>query len=192
MHWTVGRVKITKIVELETTGHTRFILPQATKEEIQKFCETATIPPNFESPKEYELTLRSWVGKYQNMTNYRYWYAKCYSEQQKNTMDAHKDLYDALVAFPTGNTSEAARLAYEGLTKYEKILEDAVAKNTLQDDDLAIEEIMLGILTWRKALELENRQIPNEFPLRSVWLQHQARLKQIEQEFNRQISPQRN
>jgi glyoxylase-like metal-dependent hydrolase (beta-lactamase superfamily II) len=36
MHWTVGRVKITKIVELETTGHTRFILPQATKEEIQK------------------------------------------------------------------------------------------------------------------------------------------------------------
>jgi glyoxylase-like metal-dependent hydrolase (beta-lactamase superfamily II) len=36
MHWTVGGVKITKIVELETTGHTRFILPQATKEEIQK------------------------------------------------------------------------------------------------------------------------------------------------------------
>ncbi|HET7492585.1 MAG TPA: MBL fold metallo-hydrolase [Bradyrhizobium sp.] len=36
MHWKIGRVKITKIVELETTGHTRFILPQATKEEIQK------------------------------------------------------------------------------------------------------------------------------------------------------------
>ena len=36
MHWNVGKVKITKIVELETTGHTRFILPQATKEEIRK------------------------------------------------------------------------------------------------------------------------------------------------------------
>ena len=35
MHWNVGKVKITKIVELETTGHTRFILPQATKEEIR-------------------------------------------------------------------------------------------------------------------------------------------------------------
>jgi len=36
MHWNVGRVKITKVVELETVGSTRFILPLATNEEIQK------------------------------------------------------------------------------------------------------------------------------------------------------------
>ncbi|WP_213773013.1 MBL fold metallo-hydrolase [Bradyrhizobium sp. dw_78] len=36
MHWTIGRVKITKIVELETVGSTRFILPLAGNEEIQK------------------------------------------------------------------------------------------------------------------------------------------------------------
>jgi glyoxylase-like metal-dependent hydrolase (beta-lactamase superfamily II) len=36
MHWNVGKVKITKIVELETVGSTRFILPLATNEEIQK------------------------------------------------------------------------------------------------------------------------------------------------------------
>jgi glyoxylase-like metal-dependent hydrolase (beta-lactamase superfamily II) len=36
MHWNVGKVRITKIVELETTGHTSFILPQATHEEIRK------------------------------------------------------------------------------------------------------------------------------------------------------------
>jgi glyoxylase-like metal-dependent hydrolase (beta-lactamase superfamily II) len=36
MHWTIGRVKITKIVELETVGSTRFILPLASNEEIQK------------------------------------------------------------------------------------------------------------------------------------------------------------
>jgi len=36
MRWNVGRVKITKIVELETTGHTRFILPLASNDEIQK------------------------------------------------------------------------------------------------------------------------------------------------------------
>jgi glyoxylase-like metal-dependent hydrolase (beta-lactamase superfamily II) len=36
MHWNVGRVKITKIVELETTGSTRFILPLAGNEEIRK------------------------------------------------------------------------------------------------------------------------------------------------------------
>jgi len=34
MHWTVGRVRITKVVELETVGGTRFILPRAGREEI--------------------------------------------------------------------------------------------------------------------------------------------------------------
>jgi len=36
MQWQVGKVRITKVVELETLGHTRFILPLATHEEIQK------------------------------------------------------------------------------------------------------------------------------------------------------------
>ena len=36
MQWTVGKVKITKIIELETIGSTRFILPLASNEEIRK------------------------------------------------------------------------------------------------------------------------------------------------------------
>src|ERR1700694_2167143 len=36
MRWNVGRVKITKIVELETIGSTRFILPLASNEEIRE------------------------------------------------------------------------------------------------------------------------------------------------------------
>ena len=36
MHWNVGRVKITRAVEMETVGSTRLILPLATNEEIQK------------------------------------------------------------------------------------------------------------------------------------------------------------
>jgi glyoxylase-like metal-dependent hydrolase (beta-lactamase superfamily II) len=36
MQWNVGRVRITKIVELETVGSTRFILPLAGNEAIQK------------------------------------------------------------------------------------------------------------------------------------------------------------
>ena len=36
MQWKIGKVKITKVVELETVGSTRFILPLATNEEIQK------------------------------------------------------------------------------------------------------------------------------------------------------------
>lgn len=36
MYWKVGKVRITKIVELETQGSTRFILPSATNEENRK------------------------------------------------------------------------------------------------------------------------------------------------------------
>lgn len=36
MSWTVGKVKITRFVEMETVGSTRFILPAATNDEIQK------------------------------------------------------------------------------------------------------------------------------------------------------------
>jgi len=36
MRWKIGKVTVTKIVELETVGQTRFILPSATYEEIQK------------------------------------------------------------------------------------------------------------------------------------------------------------
>jgi len=36
MHWTIGKVKITKVVELETVGSTRFILPLASNEEIRR------------------------------------------------------------------------------------------------------------------------------------------------------------
>ena len=35
MNWTVGKVRITKIVEMETVGSTRFILPQAGPDDIK-------------------------------------------------------------------------------------------------------------------------------------------------------------
>jgi len=36
MQWKVGKVRITKVVELETVGSTKFILPLASNEEIRK------------------------------------------------------------------------------------------------------------------------------------------------------------
>jgi glyoxylase-like metal-dependent hydrolase (beta-lactamase superfamily II) len=44
MHWKIGKVKITKVVELETIGSTRFILPLASKEEI---CKLPWLIPHF-------------------------------------------------------------------------------------------------------------------------------------------------
>jgi glyoxylase-like metal-dependent hydrolase (beta-lactamase superfamily II) len=44
MQWKIGDVKVTKIVELESVGRTKFVLPQATPEEIKKL---AWLAPDF-------------------------------------------------------------------------------------------------------------------------------------------------
>ena len=36
--WQIGRVKVTRIVEMELAGGTRFILPQATRDEVKKMA----------------------------------------------------------------------------------------------------------------------------------------------------------
>jgi len=48
MRWNVGHVKITKIVELETIGSTRFILPQADTEAIKSL---PWLIPDFATPE---------------------------------------------------------------------------------------------------------------------------------------------
>ena len=59
MSWTVGRVKLTKIVEIASTGGTRFIHPQATSEEIQKL---PWLVPNYASAEgRLKLAVQSWI-----------------------------------------------------------------------------------------------------------------------------------
>ena len=55
MHWQVGKVKITKVVEMETIGSTRFILPLATNEEMQRL---PWLIPHF-ATEEGRLKIRS-------------------------------------------------------------------------------------------------------------------------------------
>ncbi|MDB5573474.1 MAG: Betalactamaselike [Tardiphaga sp.] len=48
MGWTIGKVKITKVVELETIGSTRFILPQAGPDQIKAL---PWLTPAFATPE---------------------------------------------------------------------------------------------------------------------------------------------
>jgi glyoxylase-like metal-dependent hydrolase (beta-lactamase superfamily II) len=59
MYWNVGKVKITKIVELETVGSTRFILPLATNEEIRKL--PWLIPPFATEEGRLKMSIHSLV-----------------------------------------------------------------------------------------------------------------------------------
>lgn len=48
MEWRIGKVRIIKVVEIETIGGTRFILPQASPEAIQKL---PWLTPHFATPE---------------------------------------------------------------------------------------------------------------------------------------------
>jgi glyoxylase-like metal-dependent hydrolase (beta-lactamase superfamily II) len=59
IRWTVGRVAITKIVEIAAVGGTRFILPQATPQETQRIPWLAPAYANAEG--RLRLNVQSWI-----------------------------------------------------------------------------------------------------------------------------------
>lgn len=59
MQWTVGRVKITNVVEIGATGGTRFILPLATPEEAQKM--PWLVPHYANAEGRLRLNVQSWI-----------------------------------------------------------------------------------------------------------------------------------
>lgn len=59
MQWTVGRVKITNVVEIGATGGTRFILPQATPQEAQKM--PWLVPHYANAEGRLRLNVQSWI-----------------------------------------------------------------------------------------------------------------------------------
>lgn len=59
MQWTVGRVKITNVVEIGATGGTRFILPQATPQEAQKL--PWLVPHYANAEGRLRLNVQSWI-----------------------------------------------------------------------------------------------------------------------------------
>ena len=48
MQWTIGKVRVTKVIELEMAGGSRFLLPQATPEEVQRID---WLVPHFATPE---------------------------------------------------------------------------------------------------------------------------------------------
>lgn len=59
MQWSVGRVKITNVLEIGATGGTRFILPQATPQEAQKI--PWLVPHYANAEGRLRLNVQSWI-----------------------------------------------------------------------------------------------------------------------------------
>jgi len=131
--------------------------------------------------KEDRELLR-WVARYQDMTNYRYWRTRALAELDKNTVEAHRELYEGERAYLRGDFTASRDLLEKGMAKFDTMLK---RYPDLLTDDPTIEEGLLGQLNWRAVLLLEDEPVPASYPLKELWDASQNRLPSVEEEFKR-------
>ncbi|HEY2251033.1 MAG TPA: hypothetical protein VGH74_08225 [Planctomycetaceae bacterium] len=124
----------------------------------------------------------NWVGRYQDTSNYRYWRTRSRVESEKEMSDAHREMYEGEQALDRADTTAARKLYLDGMTKYEKMINEYP---DLKDEDETVEEGMLAIFGWERAIELDDDDVPDEFPLKGMWEAHAARRATVKQEFDR-------
>lgn len=123
-----------------------------------------------------------WVGRYQDTSNYRYWRTRSRIESEKEMADAHREIYEGEQALDRADTTEARRLYLAGMTKFEKMIKEY---SDLKDEDETVEEGLLAVFGWQRAIELDDETAPEEFPLKDMWESHAARRSSVKQEFDR-------
>ena len=110
-------------------------------------------------------------------------------EKMPTTAEAHRQLYEGERLYKSGKLSKdpttgkpgAQEMLEEGMANYAKLLDDFVE---LRSEDLTVEEGMWGLLIWRKALDLQGKPIPENYPLKWLWEEHQGLVASLQDRFN--------
>lgn len=59
MSWTVGKMKISKVVEIESIGSTKFILPQASNDDVRNI---PWLMPDYATEEgRLRMAIQSWI-----------------------------------------------------------------------------------------------------------------------------------
>jgi hypothetical protein len=133
------------------------------------------------NPNENQHYLK-WVDRYQNVTNYRYWRTKSQVESTQEMSDAHRLMYAGEQALDKADLASAAKLFWDGMTKYEKILNEYP---DLKEEGETVDEGLLAQMGWRQCLELMEEELPAEYPLKEMWELNTLRRTYLTDEFNR-------
>ena len=126
------------------------------------------------------------------MVNFRFWahFAAC--ERDPLTVAAHRAIHDGKMAYSKGEISDAednqgvlqpsnAEIQFaNGLAGMASVLEKYP---TLYYHDAYIDKILLATFYWEKVHQYNGKQIPQDFPLKPMVMQHANRQPDIEQEF---------
>jgi hypothetical protein len=129
-----------------------------------------------------QLRKSNWVDRYQDTANYRYWRTRARVESEKEMADAHREMYEGEQALDRADTTAARKLYLDGMTKFEKLLNEY---SNLKNEDETIEEAFMAILGWQRAIELDDEEVPDDFPLKEIWESHSLRRPNMKTEFDR-------
>ena len=122
-----------------------------------------------------------WLGRYQNVVNYRYWRTRARAEAEQETGETHALIYAGEQSYLAGKLDEARAQLEEGMRLFSQMLE---RYPEFADEDLAIEEGMWAVLLWQRILQLNGEPIPDTFLLKPLWDKQAGRLGELERRFN--------
>ncbi|GIX04734.1 MAG: hypothetical protein KatS3mg114_0603 [Planctomycetaceae bacterium] len=136
------------------------------------------------SPEEEQL-LKTVVDQYQKMTNYRYWRTRALSEAEPETAEAHWQLFAAGVAYHKADPDKAIDHAWQAMNLFEKTLEKYPE---LRYEDNFAEQACTAVLVWDLAHKLKGIRHSENFPLKTLWQEHQERLSEYLRYFERRFA----
>lgn len=141
---------------------------------------------------------QEWTNRYQQNINYRYWRLLASAESEEAARNAHRNIYDGKQRYREqkfqqseedkeagkGPETWGALEFFElGMKQLETLLRDYPA---LANEVAAVEESMLAVLYWRNIHELRGEEIPETYPLQSIWDANQGLLPEIQLQFQRE------
>lgn len=140
-----------------------------------------------------EVRLRRAVDAYQKMTNYRYWRTRAFAEAEPETAEAHRSLFEAKQAYRNQEFDKSREAAFAGMDGFDKILKRP-EYSSLTDEDVLIEECLLGWKIWDDIYRIKVEPIPENFPLK--WLLemkqgNESLMQNVEKQFRRLLQDNR-
>ncbi len=108
---------------------------------------------------------RYWTQRWADQMNYRYWKERSLAEQTDEAVRARELFYQGTIAYKTGEFNKAAERYREGLQVWKVALNE---HPTYRDDDLCKKDTGLVIKRYKKALEQDNKPLPDDTPFKET------------------------
>ncbi len=109
---------------------------------------------------------KKWQDAYQKMANYTYWRMRAEVESRPEMSAARRNLYEGKQEFFRQNLNEARTKLETGLTQLEGLVTQF--PELLEEREVQ-EDIFKSIFMWHHTVSLLGEQIPDNFPMKSVW-----------------------